>query len=64
MANAPTGAEITPRPTGPRDSDEQHVYRLIAEDRKRLNSFVRNLGGGVKVEDMSDELRSWWASRY
>jgi len=46
------------------DGEEHSTERLIAEDRTRLNSFVKNLNNGVTIDDMHDELKSWWINRY
>ena len=46
------------------DGEAQETERLIAEDRARLTSFVKNLNRGVTIDNMDDELRSWWISRY
>jgi hypothetical protein len=48
-----------------RDADEDpNIERLVRRDREILKSFLECLSRGVKIDDMSDDLKSWWATRY
>jgi hypothetical protein len=44
--------------------EEQTTEGLIERDRDKLNSFVENLESGVSFDDLDDNLKSWWMSRY
>jgi len=46
------------------DREQRKTDKLIAQDRNRLSSFVKNLNNGVTIDDMHDELKSWWINRY
>ena len=46
------------------EGEEQRTDRLLAQDRNRLSSFVKNLNNGVGFDDMDDDLKAWWMSRY
>ena len=48
----------------PDGEEEQKTDRLLAQDRNRLSSFVRNLNDGVSFDEMDDDLKAWWMSRY
>jgi hypothetical protein len=49
----------------PGDADkEPNIERLLRNDRETLSSFLEQLNRGVKIDDMSVELKLWWANRY
>jgi len=54
-----------PRAIAPRESGEaQNIEGLVRNDREQLSSFVKNLNSGVALDDMDDDLKAWWTSRY
>jgi hypothetical protein len=55
----------TPRSVdAPIDGQEQEADWLVAKDRNQLSSFAKSLNKGLKFEDVDDDLKSWWISRY
>ncbi len=42
----------------------QRVEQLLVQDRRNLGLFVKDLYAGVTIDNMDDELQSWWRHRY
>lgn len=65
MSKVPATTPTTVPLLGPRDDEERpETNRLLAQDRKHLSSFVKNLNNAVTFDDMDDDLKAWWMNRY
>ncbi len=65
MAKDPTPAPAVAPLLAPGDvEDRRKTDQLLAKDRKRLSSFVKNLNKGVRFDDLDHDLKAWWADRY
>jgi hypothetical protein len=76
----PTRAQLQPERLHAKAAEQRRVHnprgwpakhrgrtgycQVIADDRKRLSSFVEQLNMGIAVDDMDEELKSWWVQRY
>ena len=65
MSKEPTAAPTIAPTLAPCDTEAgRKSDRLLAQDRSRLSSFVKNLNNGVGFDDMDDDLKAWWLHRY
>lgn len=44
--------------------EERDIERLLRVDRESLRSFIANLKEGISLDDMEEDLKAWWISRF
>lgn len=44
--------------------EEPRIEKLVRSDRENLRRFAENLNRGLTFDDMEDDLKAWWRSRY
>jgi hypothetical protein len=65
VPQVPINAEIPVPLVDPREAEEREkVDWLVANDRRLLGSFVKDLNMGAGFDDTDYELKSSWMNRY